>query len=320
MKVSDAELARLRELPQFYLSQCIAIAGTEPGRRAVVLHKDGTQTWYDDDSKTIEFRDGDEIELIPAAAWTCCSVAQRVMTMSEQLSSNPSDDLRGYCHCDAVPGVKCAPCRAREEIERLRAALNTALRCLQAALGAGWEVKPLPADAIDNQAESGILHGSYSGRHTPQPGEEPPNRPGSFQCNADETSAVKCPAHGDREACLRWLGPQGSLGAHPTASDAICWAEARLSDPAERSCCEGDLRLRNASRVRALLALPQKGDEVLEAVRAGRVTYPPEIQPTGRWMPVEETDDWCHEHGYREHKRGSPACERAAAKANGDPT
>lgn len=29
-----------------------------------------------------------------------------------------------------------------------------------------------------------------------------------------------------------------------------------------------------------------------------------------------ETDDWCHEHGYREHKRGSPACERAAQKAS----
>jgi hypothetical protein len=71
VKISDEELARLRELPQFYLSQCIAIAGTEPGRRAVVYHKDGTQTWYDDDdSKAIEFREGDEIELIPAAAWS----------------------------------------------------------------------------------------------------------------------------------------------------------------------------------------------------------------------------------------------------------
>lgn len=29
-------------------------------------------------------------------------------------------------------------------------------------------------------------------------------------------------------------------------------------------------------------------DAVLEAVRAGRVTYPPEIQPTGRWMHSDE--------------------------------
>jgi len=31
---------------------------------------------------------------------------------------------------------------------------------------------------------------------------------------------------------------------------------------------------------------------------------------------VSEPDDWCCEHGYREHKRGSPACERAAQKAS----
>jgi hypothetical protein len=35
-------------------------------------------------------------------------------------------------------------------------------------------------------------------------------------------------------------------------------------------------------------AAPSK-DEVLEAVRSGRVTYPPEILPTGRWTPAEET-------------------------------
>lgn len=28
-------------------------------------------------------------------------------------------NLKGYCHCDAVPGVKCAPCRAADEIKRL---------------------------------------------------------------------------------------------------------------------------------------------------------------------------------------------------------
>lgn len=37
------------------------------------------------------------------------------------------------------------------ESERLRAALNTALRCLQAALGPGWEVKPLPADEREKE-------------------------------------------------------------------------------------------------------------------------------------------------------------------------
>jgi hypothetical protein len=33
-----------------------------------------------------------------------------------------------------------------------------------------------------------------------------------------------------------------------------------------------------------------------------------------------ESDDWCHEHGHRQHKRGSPACELAADKARSTPT
>jgi hypothetical protein len=31
-------------------------------------------------------------------------------------------------------------------------------------------------------------------------------------------------------------------------------------------------------------------------------------------LSATKQDDWCYEHGHKEHKRGSPACETAATK------
>jgi len=78
-------------------------------------------------------------------------------------------------------------------------------------------------------------------------------------------------------------------------------------------------------------AVPTK-DEVLEALRAGRVTYPPEIQPAGRWMHAEETSavqkHYPEEWGPSDARRLTCACgdpdpfhtERAASNGNAVPS
>lgn len=68
MKVTDESIRRLHELPVFTVAHVIALEGTESTRHVLVMHKDGTDTRYDNDGSTIQFVEGDEIELVPAAA------------------------------------------------------------------------------------------------------------------------------------------------------------------------------------------------------------------------------------------------------------
>lgn len=68
MRLNEDEIQELRAVGTFYASQCRAIAGVAPTRHVVVWHLDNSTTRYDDDLAPIVFVDGDQIELVPAAA------------------------------------------------------------------------------------------------------------------------------------------------------------------------------------------------------------------------------------------------------------
>lgn len=67
MRLTKEETAALTALGTFYASQCCALGAVEPTRHVVVWHRDNSTTRYDDDSQPVQFSDGDEIELVPAA-------------------------------------------------------------------------------------------------------------------------------------------------------------------------------------------------------------------------------------------------------------
>ena len=66
----------------------------------------------------------------------------------------------------------------------------------------------------------------------------------------DGTTEQPCPVHGD-QACLRWY--LKGAHAHPSASDALEWADKELEDSEELACMEGDLRLPKLARAREAL-------------------------------------------------------------------
>jgi hypothetical protein len=62
----------------------------------------------------------------------------------------------------------------------------------------------------------------------------------------------RCPVHGD-EPCLRWFG-RGKVFGHPTATDALQYAEQRFADdPGELADAAHDARVPGLVKVRSLL-------------------------------------------------------------------
>lgn len=73
-----------------------------------------------------------------------------------------------------------------------------------------------------------------------------------------QESSAPCPVHGDR-ACLRWY--LNGVHAHPSAPDALEWAEGDLTDEEAAACSANDVRLAGFPRVRALLNKHPQNDE-----------------------------------------------------------
>jgi hypothetical protein len=67
--------------------------------------------------------------------------------------------------------------------------------------------------------------------------------------------------------------------------------------------------------VRTLLVYGSRAN--FHASPSGYVEDPPNSDLRKRvdaCLSATKQDDWCYEHGHKEHKRGSPACETAATK------